>query len=333
VKKVAFKTLSGIKIVCAEQDFVVGDYFAVYNHEQSLPRIYRWEEVYAVAESVRDFAVTTSEGIYRINKEYMPDVPAQLRLRALFEGVIGDYRNIKYTHNKRILPTKNLYHDCDVPTDAYVAQGVYNDREISYSNVALQNMLIGNIYMLIWFIVSSGTFLALHFFMGRTNVNWFYFLPIAIMSGMAITMFAYLAKAILSKFIYADLLRCDPALTQLITFVVSDDGFAAVESDLFNDNSLIPWHEVAFFLETNYAFILYRSKQVVFWLPKRFFPPQVQREISDFITRKITDKDAKARKAAAPARKPVTAVTAKASTPAAATANGTRAANGTRTAR
>jgi hypothetical protein len=300
-EKVAFKTLSGLKVVCAGQDFVVGDYFAVYNHDQPIPRIYRWEEVYAVAESIREFAVTTVEGIYRIDKAHLPDVRTQLRLRALFEGVTADHPDIKYTHAKRILPIKTLYQDCDVPAGAYIAQGVYNDREISYSNVVLQNLLIGNVYLLVFMIVTVGTFVALHFFVGRTNVNWFYYLPIAIMAGMAVTMFAYLAEAILSKFIYADLLRCDPALTQPITFVISEDGFAAVESDLYNDNAMIPWHEVAFFLETNYAFILYRSKQVVFWMPKRFFPPPVQKEISDFITRKLTDKAGKGKKAAATA--------------------------------
>lgn len=288
----AFESLHGMKVGnnTAEQSFVVGDYFAVYTRGIELPRIYQWNEVTAIAENRLEFLITADGTQYTLPKTMIADVRRQLALRAILEGIVAAHPLIDYKYQKRVLPPKTLYHNCDTPPAAYVARGTYNYQELSYSNVVLLGSRIGKALIAICILTSIIVFILLDVFLGQTGRNWFYFLPIAVMSGGVVTMFAYLVCSMLAKYLYASLLHVDPAVTQSITFVVSNEGFAAVESDLYTGSDLISWDDAMFFIETNYVFMVYHNQKAIFWLPKRFFPKDVQKDISNFIAQKIAQK-------------------------------------------
>lgn len=288
----AFESIPGVKVVSrsAESTYIFGDFFAVYTKGDVSPRIYNWQDINSVQETRTDIIITAAENVYKISKSYIPDVRKFLAVRAVIEGAIAANPAIEYSYTKRILPSKIYYRNCDTPSNAYTASGVYNEKEISYSNVILLNARMGKFFLVISVLVVIIAFLICHFFIGGTEKNWTYFLPISIFSGVIIAMFVYLVCAITAKYIYASLLRTDPALTQSITFVVCSEGFAAIETCLYNATDLIKWEEAAYFIETNYVYIIFKNKKAVFWLPKRLFNKEDQTQLSNFIANKLQQK-------------------------------------------
>lgn len=292
LNRLAFESIPGIKVISrsAEQTYIFGDYFSVYTKGDSFPRIYNWHEISSVQETRADIIITAGETAYKISKSFIPDNKKLLAVRAVIEGAIAVNPAISYTYLKRILPAKMYYKNCDTPQNAYTATGVYNEKEISYSNVILLNARLGKTFIIISILIIVISFIFCHFFIGDTMKNWTYFVPISVFSGVIAAMFIYLVCAIIAKYIYASLLKIDPALTQPITFVVCSEGFAAVESCIYNGTDLIKWEEAAYFIETNYVYIIFKNKKAVFWLPKRLFKKEEQAGLSNFITHKLQQK-------------------------------------------
>jgi hypothetical protein len=286
----AFEALKGIRVLVGDDTYIIGDYFSVIPNSEAEPRIYTWKELTSLSELKREFTLKFGDNQFKISKKILGDNEHILYMRALLEGVIANFPEVEYHHQRRILPPKRIYRNCDTPADAYIARGVYNEKEISFSNVILAQIRYGKVFFVIFFVVACAMLFLLYREVGGIKANWFYFLPISIFSGLAAAMFGYLAMSIISKHVYATLLTLDPALVMPVTFVVSNDGFAAVESELYLGTDLIPWNEVGFFIETNYTFIVYRDSRAIFWLPKRFFPKEVQKELSDFIAQKLGQK-------------------------------------------
>lgn len=286
----AFDNIDGVKVFShqTKQVYVIGDYFCVYEDGNSVPLIYDWQAVTAVSENTNEFSITTNDGEhYKISKLLLPDVMKQLTVRAILEGNIARYPNISYSHQKRILPSKNYYTRCDMPEQAFIAKGVYNEKEISYSNVTLLNTRLGKLFFGVGGLIAILAFACCALFIGELDVNWKYFIPISAFSGVIVAMFIYIACAIVAKYIYTSLAKVDVALDQEITFMVCSEGFAAIESALFSGSEVIRWDEVAYFIETNYVFIIFKNKRAVFWLPKRLFSKEQQRTLSNFIAARL----------------------------------------------
>lgn len=288
----AFEALPGVKIIshANEKTYIISDFFSVYSKEQALPRIYSWSEIVSIAEGRFDFTIATVEDTYKIAKTEIVDVNKLLQIRALLEGAVAAHPKILYSHQRRILPPKTIYRHCDVSANCYSATGVYNEREISYSNVILLNTRLSRVFWIISALTILGVFLILYLAVGDIAANWLYYIPISAFSGLAVTMFFYIACAIIAKYIYAALLKVDPALMQEITFILCNEGFAAIESKVNTNSDLIRWSEAAYFIETNYVYIIFKNKKAVFWLPKRLFPKEKHKELSNFIASRLQQK-------------------------------------------
>jgi len=288
----AFESLPGVKVtsLCAEQTFIIGDFFAVYQKGEDNPVIYRWTEVKSIAESKIEFIINAGGVTYKIPKSGIPDDKKLLNLRGVLEGAVCFNPAIVYNHQKRILPPKYLYLNGDMNEAPYIVSGVYKEREINLSNVILLNTRISKSFKIIAFFAIVAAFIFLHFVYGDTPDNWFWFLPISVFMGGIAVMLVFLVCAVIANYHYAYLFKTDPALSEEITFAISAAGFSAVESHLHTGNEFIPWHEANYFIETNNIFIIYKHNKAVFWLPKRLFSKEVQTEISEFIHARLVQK-------------------------------------------
>ena len=288
----AFEALPGVKVISHTkgQTFIVGDFFAVYQKGADFPTIYRWTQIDAIVENSDNFIIVADGVIYKIPKSCVPDEKKLLNLRGILEGAVSNNPEINYTHQKRILPPKSEYQSGDITSAQFKASGVYNEREINFSNVVLLNTRLGKAFRVIAFLTILLVFLLLHVFHGETAKNWIYFIPVSLFTGGIVVMFVYLVCTIIARYYYASVYKVDPALTVEITFAVCPEGYSAVESHLHTGFEFIPWSEAAYFIETNYAYIIYKSKGSIFWLPKRLFEKDVQNELSDFIASRVNMK-------------------------------------------
>ncbi|GHV46753.1 hypothetical protein FACS189499_02710 [Clostridia bacterium] len=307
----SFESVPGVKIFDRDNDrvYIVGDFFSINSsNENDLPQIFTWREVLSVKETLLSFIVEIDgEPDTVILKSVINDTKKLLALRTIFESVVSVNPGINYTHLKRILPTKTNYKNNDIPANAIKANGIYDDKEISYSNIVLVTMRVLHITLALGAVFIVLTFAALVVFVGEVNVNWRYFIPISVFSGAIISMFIYLICTIVARMEYATFLKNDPAITEDITFVLAETGFAAVETDLYTGCDLISWDDITYYLETNYTYILFCGKRAVCWIPRRIFDKGKQQEVSDFIVRHLLkkppdEKAAKAGKAAKPAK-------------------------------
>jgi len=289
----AFESLPGVKVFCreSEQTFIVGDYFAVYQKGTDTPAIFRWNQIKAISEGKLEFAVSTGGTVYRIPKICFPNEKAVLNMRAVLESAVSLYPRIDYNHMKRILPPKNLYLSGDMTGAAHTATGFYKEREINFSNVILLNTRLGKLFKVLAALTIISVFILLHFTIeGGFTENWFWFLPISFFSGGIAVMLVYLVCAVIANYHFSYLYKVDPAVSEEISFAVSEEGFAAVESHLSTGYEFIPWSEANYFIETNSVFIVYKHNKAVFWLPKRLFEKPVQVEISKFIAERLNQK-------------------------------------------
>jgi hypothetical protein len=289
----AFENVEGIKVISHQDNriFLIGDYFSVYEGDSRVPVIYEWTDVKSVTENKHGFIfLMQDDSLYKIGKTLINGVSRQLKLRAIVEGNIAKYPYIEHRHQKRVLPAKTHYTSCDMPSRAYSSKGVYNEKEISYSNVTLLNIRLGKLFIVVGIIITLAAFLFCIFVIKDVALNLKYYIPISVFCGVIIAMFIYIACAIVAKYIYSSLAKVDVTLDQEITFVIAEEGFSAIETELHSGFDLVRWDEVAYFVETNYVFIIYKNKRAVFWLPKRLFTKDRQKEISNFIAARLNQK-------------------------------------------
>jgi len=295
----AFESQPGVKIKSADtkQIFIIADYFSVYEKGEENPNIYEWSKFASVAETKDAFTLNTGTKTYRIPKKIIPDPAVQLRVRAIIEGVVAAYPHIEYTYGMRILPPKFLCVGCEIPPDAYVAVGSYKEKEVNNSNVVLLSAGLDKAVLFVFPIVALAVFTVLWFVWGKDAIgttkglnNLIKFIPISLFAGAGAAMTVYLVCAFAAKTLYSRILREDPALLEEITFVVCEEGFIAAESEVFDFSDIIRWSETAFFIETNHAYIVFKNRKAVFWLPKRLFPKDIHKELSDFIADKLQQK-------------------------------------------
>ncbi|MDR0223035.1 MAG: YcxB family protein [Oscillospiraceae bacterium] len=285
----AFESLPGVKIKSADgkQTFIIADFFSVYEKGEEFPAVYEWSDVVSVTENRNGFVIVTNGKSYRILKNCIPDSRVLLMARAIIEGVIAANPKIEYNFGMRILPPKTLCVGCEIPTDAYVASGAYVEKEVNNSNVVLLNAGFDKVIWAVFPLATIAMFAVLSVFWGDALNNLIKFIPISLFAGGAAAMVVYLMCAFAAKTLYGRILRDDPALLEEITFVVCENGFMAAESGVYGFSEIIDWNESAYFIETNHVYIVFKNKKAVFWLPKRLFPKDKHKELSDFIAGRL----------------------------------------------
>jgi len=301
----AFESLPGVKIhdFDTKQSFIIADLFSVYENPEELPEIYKWTDFNSITETIDAFifkieASAAKNGTipgkeFIIPTELIPDPAVHIRIRAIIEGMVAANPKIEYKHGRRILPPKTLCSRCEIPPEAYIANGSYKESEINNSNVILHN---SDYYKMIWIFAPIAmvlTFIAQAIFLDDTFTNIINFLTvltISVFAGGVAGISMYLFCAYGAKTLYRKILKEDPALLEEITFVICDDGFIAAETEVYDFSDIIHWHQVAYFIETNHVYIIFNRNRAVFWLPKRMFPKELHQELGDFIADRLQQK-------------------------------------------
>jgi hypothetical protein len=257
---------------------------------EAVPEVYKWSDFKSFSETKEAFILQSEVKTFNLSKELISDPANLIRIRAILEGVVAANPAIEYSYGRRILPPKTLCVGCEIPPEAYVATGAYKENEINNSNVILRNPGIDTLLLVFSPIAAGIAFVLQVLFFGNMAANILQFLVIALFAGGAAGLAIYLTCVYASKTLYGKILRDDPALLEEITFVVCEEGFIAVESEVYDYSDIIKWHEVAYFIETDKVFIIFNNNKAVCWIPKRMFPKEMHKEVGDFIADKLQQK-------------------------------------------
>lgn len=284
----AFETVEGQKVFSpmTGTTYIFGDFFAVFRSDFSVPEIYEWKQITAVTETVDYLTISSGSDTYKIERAAFNSDDHLLAVRTIIEGQIALYPEIKYRFNKRILPLKYLYKNM-TPENAYVLQGVYDEKVINSCNVALVIARFGRYIFLLTLALIALIFIAVANILGEVKDNWMYYLPLSIFLGVIVSIVAYLIVGIAARHKFNSVKKVDPATQKEITVVVAPEGFAAVESSVYTGCDLIPWSEANFFIETHMGLVVLRDNKSVFWLPKSFIPKNEQSNIFGLIAARV----------------------------------------------
>lgn len=284
----AFETVNGQKVFSSMtgMTYIFGDYFVVFRGENFQPEIYDWGEIVAVTDSNNALVISTDISTYTIERNAFSSENQYLSVRAIVEGQIAVHPNIKYKFNKRILPLKFLYRNITTP-NAYVMKGMYEEKVINSCNISLVSAKYGRYIFIFALFLIVAIFAVLIKVTGTLTEDWYYCLPIALFSGIIISVVIYLIVGMTARHKYNQVNKVDPALTKEITIVVAPEGFAAVESSVYTGHDLIPWNEASFFIETHVGVVVFRDNESVFWLPKNFIPKNEQNNLISIIATRV----------------------------------------------
>lgn len=284
----AFETVNGQKVFSSTtgMTYIFGDYFVVFRGENFQPEIYDWTDIVSVTDSNAALTISTNIATYTIEKNAFSSEDQYLSVRAIVEGQIAVHPSIKYKFNKRILPLKFLYRNITTP-NAYVMRGVYEEKVINSCNISLVSARYGRYIFIFALFLIVAIFAVLIKIMGTLTEDWYYCLPIAIFSGIIISVVIYLIVGMTARHIYNQVNKVDPALSKEVTIVVAPEGFAAVESSVYTGHDLIPWNEASFFIETHVGVVVFKDNESVFWLPKSFIPKSEQNNLISIIATRV----------------------------------------------
>ena len=284
----AFETVNGQKVFSSMtgMTYIFGDYFVVFRGENFQPEIFLLGEIVAVTDSNNALVISTDISTYTIERNAFSSENQYLSVRAIVEGQIAVHPNIKYKFNKRILPLKFLYRNITTP-NAYVMKGMYEEKVINSCNISLVSAKYGRYIFIFALFLIVAIFAVLIKVTGTLTEDWYYCLPIALFSGIIISVVIYLIVGMTARHKYNQVNKVDPALTKEITIVVAPEGFAAVESSVYTGHDLIPWNEASFFIETHVGVVVFRDNESVFWLPKNFIPKNEQNNLISIIATRV----------------------------------------------
>lgn len=282
----AFDGLPGMRVTISQnpQSFIIGDYFAVYDKESDVPDVYEWSMLKSYTELPGSFIITLLNGSsYTITKNCFSDASKLIAFRSIVEGQISNYSHITKKVTKRIIPPKYNYRTADVATAAFSAAGTYTERDINSGSVA---KVYSRFAWIIWVaaIVSAVvTFLCLAFIGGKVEENLIYYICLSLFSGVAFAVVIYLICCTTARYRYANYVRSDVTTTENIIFVVSSNGFAAVEECVYTGKELIPWSKAMNYFETKHTIVIMLKDRSVCRIPKRLFPKKTCDELGVFI--------------------------------------------------
>lgn len=284
----AFESVSGQKVFSSATGFtyIFGDYFVIFRGDSDVPEIYEWKSVSSVTENRGNISISVGLSTFHIESAAFSSEEQFLTVRAIIEGHIAEYPDIRYKFNQRILPLKYLYRNIDA-SNAYVMRGVYEEKVINQSNISLVSARFGRVIFVFAIMLMAIFFMIIAGIMGNLQDNWIFCLPLSIFFGIIVSVIVYLIIGAVARHKYSSVQKADPATTQEITVVVAPEGFAAVESAVYTAHDLIPWNEANFFIETHVGLVVLRDNKSVFWLPKSFMPKNQQAGIYNLIASKV----------------------------------------------
>ncbi len=286
----AFDSLKGERIYVSQDalSFLVGDYFAVFSNESDTPYIYDWSDVKSYTENQTGFNITTGDGeSYSIPRISFSDSTQIIRFRSIVEGQIS---GTKCRLIQRILPPKYNYSSVDIPEQSFSAACYYTEKDINSGSVAHMQSRAARYIFLLGGLIFVAVFLALAFLVGELSKNWFYYLPIALFSGIGIGVAVFLISSVLARLRFANFVKHDVSAVEETVIIVAHAGFAAVEKCVYTGMELIPWTQADHYFETKSTIVITCKDKSVCWIPKRIFPKNVQNDVSSFISSRVIAK-------------------------------------------
>ncbi len=263
--------------------YVIGDTFAVYSFGTERPVVYSWDMIKGVTDDNRKgFTFDMGSAEYKIPISCFKVREDYFRLIAIAEGMHRKH-SFLYQHGARVLPLKDTYIEAGVGKDSYIGEGHIDENDTAAAFVMMMNIRLVKVLWLIAILVMLLVFGALHILVGVTRDNILYFIPISVAVGGILTLIVYLICHGAARSKFTRVAGNDPAVDELITFVVSPNGFAACESCVYDQQDLIPWSRLDYFVETDKIFIIYKDGNAVTYVPKKAFDKKHIDGVSDMM--------------------------------------------------
>lgn len=284
----AFSDLKPVRIFdeATGSTYIIGDVFGISRFGMERPVIYSWDMVKYVTEDKRSFVFECGKSKYSIPKKCFIVREDYFRAVALIECAQRQYE-FSYAHQKRILPLKMDYFECLPEKDAYIGEAEIDENDTAAAFVMMMNLRLVKLLWPIAALIAVTIFALLHVFIGVTRDNLLYFIPISIAGGGIITLIIYLICHAVARGRYQSMAGADPASAELITFIISQYGFAACESCVCDKQDLIPWGAIDYFIETNKMFIFYKDNSAVVFIPKKAFGKKHVGGVADLIALRL----------------------------------------------
>lgn len=271
--------------------YVIGDVFAVYSIGAQFPAVYSWDMVRSVSVTRRDmsFSIAGAKNNMSISNKMFRSVKETLQAIAIIEYHQKTYE-FAYQHEKRLFPLKSFYYECSPGKETYVGEGMIDEADTASALIALLNFRLMKFLWLVALLVALVTFGILDYAMGLTRDNILYFILISIAAGGIFALIVYIithaaARARVKSFADADL-----ASKENITFVISQAGFAACESCVYQNRDLVAWSEADYFVESDKMFIIFKGRTPLAYIPKKAFSKKYLGGVTDIISLSLEQK-------------------------------------------
>ena len=283
----AFCDLRTVKIYNESEGvtYIIGDVFAVYVNAPQ-PLIYSWDMVQKVTEDKRNITIYTENCDFVIPKRDFLDSSDYFRAIAIIECA-QKFGGFEYVHQRRILPLKSEYIETDPGKDAYYGTCEIDENEAASTFIMLMNYRLVKVMWLLAIILMLVILLALHIFVGIDRNNVLYFIPISMIGGAILTLIVYMICHAIARRKYTSVSSCDPASSEPISFIISPYGFAACESCIADNQELIPWSSLDYFIESDKMFVFYKDGNTAVFVPKRAFDKKCIGGIADIISLRL----------------------------------------------
>ena len=123
----AFDSLPGMKITISQlhQNYIIGDYFAVFGSGSDIPEVYEWSSVKSYIEAADSFTITLFNGnTYKITKNCFTDSAQLISFRSIVEGQLSGCANTTKKVYRRIIPPKYNYRSTGISGNVFSATGI-----------------------------------------------------------------------------------------------------------------------------------------------------------------------------------------------------------------
>ncbi|MGN1118723.1 MAG: YcxB family protein [Oscillospiraceae bacterium] len=269
--------------------YIIGDVFAVYSFGADKPLVYSWDMLTGVVVTRRSITLSTNNFDYKIDNKLFTVSDDYFRALAIIESLQKKY-DFPYTHEPRLFPPKNLYIETSAGKDAYFGEGEIDENDAAATFIMLMNFKLIKVLWLLALFIMLVIFGILHLTIGVNRDNLLYFIPISFACGGIVTLVVYMICHAAAKSKFRRIADSDPATGEVLTFVVSPNGFAACESSIYDGMDLVPWSEMDYFIESDRMFIIYKGKQAAAYIPKKAFEKKYLGGIADIIALKLEQK-------------------------------------------
>ncbi len=269
--------------------FILGDTFSVYTFGSDRPTVYTWGMLRSVTEDKKNLVFAAESKTYKLSKSCFTRREDYFRTLAIIESSRRS-SSFAYYHENRILPLKSSYIETPVGSDAYVGEAVIDENETAAAFIMMMNIRLIKVLWLIAVFIMLFMFGLLHFFIGTTRENILYFIPISVIVGGIATLVVYLICHAVARSKYQRVAGCDPAADEPITFVIAPHGFAACESCVYDEQEIVPWRALDYFVETDKIYIFYKDGSAVVYIPKKAFEKKYLGGIADMISLHLEQK-------------------------------------------